>query len=164
MSSVDRLAPRRLRNLRTNSGGLMIPQLEHRLARLEAKFRPQALRAIIDAFLDWSALADSGYVSRPLPPDDSRLQQGVDERGDAVISRWWSVSFFEETREQQEARLKELRQDPQFYKPLNEQEPPVRFQGGAGCEDGYLRFVEEERGNKNSRQPKDVGAALGRPQ
>jgi hypothetical protein len=88
-----------------------------------------------------------------LPPDDSRLHQGVDEHGDAVISRWWSVSFFEGTREQQEARLKELRQDPQFYKPLkerepmNEQEPPVRFQGGAGCEDGYRRIEEEKRRN-----------------
>jgi len=125
----------------------MIQQLERRLGELEAKLKPRALRAIIDAFLDWSALADSGYVSRPLPPDDSRLHQGVDERGDAVISRWWSVSFFEGTREQQEARLKELRQDPQFYKPLNEQEPPVRFQGGAGCEDGYRRIEEEKRRN-----------------
>lgn len=77
----------------------MIPQLERRLGKLEAKLKPRALRAIIDAFLDWSALADSGYVSRPLPPDDSRLHQGVDEHGDAVISRWWSVSFFEGTRE-----------------------------------------------------------------
>src|SRR6266481_1533001 len=98
MFSVDSLAPRRLRNLRTNLGGLMIPQLERRLGKLEAKLKPRALRAIIDAFLDWSALADSGYVSRPLPPDDPRLHQGVDERGDAVISRWWSVSFFEGTR------------------------------------------------------------------
>src|SRR6266481_9547589 len=104
MSSVDRLAPRRLRNLRTNSGGLMIPRLERRLGKLEVKIKPRALRAIIEAFLDWSALADSGYVSRPLPPDDSRLQQGVDERGDAVISRWSSVPFIKKTREQQEAR------------------------------------------------------------
>src|SRR5690348_8366298 len=103
----------------------MIPQLERRLGEVEAKLKPRALRAIIEACLDWSAHADSGYVARPLPPDDSRLHQGVDERGDAVICRWWRVSFFEETREQQEARLKELRQDPQFYEPLNEGEPPV---------------------------------------
>ena len=90
----------------------MIPRLERRLGKLESKLKPPALRAIIEAFLDWSALADLGYVSRPLPPDDSRLYQGVDEHGDAVISRWWRVSFFEGTREQQEARLKELRQDP----------------------------------------------------
>jgi hypothetical protein len=126
----------------------MIPQLERRLGKLEAKLKPRALRAAIQAALDWSALADSGYVSRPLPPDDSQLQQGVDEHGDAVISRWWWVSFFEGTREQQEARLKELRQDPQFYKPLNEQEPPVRFQGGAGCEDAYQRIAEESRNQK----------------
>jgi hypothetical protein len=132
----------------------MIPQLERRLGKLEAKLKPPTLRAIIEAFVDWSAVADSGYVSRPLPPDDARLHQGVDERGDAVISRWWWVSFFEGTREQQEARLKELRQDPQFSKPLNErepmneQEPPVRFQGGAGCEDGYRRIEEERRNQK----------------
>jgi hypothetical protein len=141
----------------------MIPQLEHRLGKLEAKLKPRALRAIIEAFLDWSALADSGYVSRPLPPDDSRLQQGVDERGDAVISRWWSVSFFEGTREQQEARLKELRQDPQFYKPLNEQELPVRFQGGAGCEDAYQRIQEERRNQKlTSATAGNLGMRTGR--
>jgi hypothetical protein len=127
----------------------MNPRLEHRLGKLEAKLKPPSLRAIIEPFLDWSALTDLGlYRERPLPPDDSRLHQGVDENGDAVISRWWSVSFFEGTREQQEARLKELRQDPQFYKPLNEQEPPVRFQGGAGCEDGYRRIEEERRNQK----------------
>ena len=67
----------------------MIPQLERRLGKLEAKLKPPTLRAIIEAFVDWSAVADSGYVLRPLPPDDARLHQDVDERGDAVISRWW---------------------------------------------------------------------------
>ena len=110
--------------------------------------KPRALRAIIEAFLDWSVLADSGYVSRPLPPDDSRLHQGVDERGDAAISRWWWVSFFKGTREQQEARSRNRGRTPQFCKPLNQQEPPVRFQGGAGCEDAYL----QERRSKNSRR------------
>jgi len=42
-------------------------------------------------------------------------------------------------------RLKELRQDPQFYKALNEGEPPLRFQGGAGYEDAIRRIEEEER-------------------
>jgi len=110
----------------------MIPQLEHRLGKLEAKLKPRALRAIIEA-------------------------------GDAVISRWWSVSFFEGTREQQEARLKELRQDPQFYKPLNEQEPPVRFQGGAGCEDAYQRIQEERRNQKlTSATAGNLGMRTGR--
>ena len=84
------------------------------------------------------------FVSRPLPLDDSRLQQGVDEHGKAVISRWWWVWFFEGTREQQEARLEELRQGPQFYKPLNENEDPVRFQGGAVYEDAFRRIEEKK--------------------
>ena len=83
-----------------------------------------------------------------------RLYEGVDEQGNAVITRWWWVSFYEGTREQQEARLKELRQDPQFYKPLNKQEPPVRFQGGASFEDG-IRRIEEEKRNQELKQPRD---------
>ena len=126
----------------------MISRLERRLGRLEAKLKPQALRAAIDGILKWSAAADSGYEPAPLPPNDPRLDQGVDEHGDAVISRWWSVSFFEGTREQQEARLKELRQDPQFQKPWNEGELPVRYQGGAGCENAFQRVEEEERRNQ----------------
>ena len=70
------------------------------------------------------------------------------------MAKWWWVWFFEGTREQQEARLEELRQDLQFYKPLNENEDPVRFQGGAVCEDVFRR-IEEKKRNQELKQPKD---------
>ena len=129
----------------------MIPRLERRLGKLETKLKPHALRAAIDAFLDWSVTADSEDVPAPLPPNDPRLEQGVDDYGDAVISRWWAVSFFEGTRDQQETRLKELRQDPQFQKPMNEGEPPVYYQGGARFEDLIARIEEEERRKQTLR-------------
>ena len=77
--------------------------------------------------------------------DDPTLQQGVDENGDAVISRWWSGWFFEGTREQQEARLNGLRLDPQFQKPWTEGEIPVRLEGGARCDDVYLKQRERKQ-------------------
>ena len=71
------------------------------------------------------------------------------------VVKQFSLPFQGHAREQQEARLKELRQDPQFYKPLNEQEPPVRFQGGAGCEDAYQRIAEERRNQKLTSAKRD---------
>src|SRR5687767_437316 len=108
MFLADRSAATRLKSLNMNSGVLMIPRLERRLARLEAKFRPQALRAVIEAYLDPSPSANSRYVSAPLPAEDLTLQQGVTEDGEADISPCWSVTFFEGTLEQQNERLKEL--------------------------------------------------------
>jgi hypothetical protein len=43
-----------------------------------------------------------------------------------VVGAW----FLEGTREQQQARLEELRLDPQFQKPWSEGDIPVRLQGG----------------------------------
>lgn len=86
-----------------------------------------------------------------MDPDDPALLQGVDQNGKAVISRWWSVWFFEGTRDQQEARLKELRLDPQFQKPCSEDEIPVRFEGGATCEDVYTRLAEVGSREKSDR-------------
>lgn len=97
---------------------------------------------MMDGFVD-----ESG-ARRALAIDDPSLQRGVDENGQAIISRWWSVWFFEGTREQQDARLKELRLDPRFQTPCNENEFPVVFEGGATCEDVYLRLQEEEHNEK----------------
>jgi len=66
----------------------------------------------------------------------------VDEEGEAVISRWWFVWFFEGTREQQNTRFKELRLDHQFQKLCSDDQIPVRFEGGATCEDVYSRLEE----------------------
>jgi hypothetical protein len=57
--------------------------------------------------------------------------------------------------DQQEARLKELRLDPQFQKPWSKDEIPVRFEGGATCEVVYAKLEEEQRREKN------VGEILG---
>ena len=119
--------------------------LERRLALLERKLRPGELCAMMDAFVD-----NSG-ARRALDIDDPRLQRGVDEKGEAIISRWWSVWFFEGTREQQDARLKELRLEPRFQTPCSEDEFPVRLEGGATCEDVFLRLEERERREKTER-------------
>lgn len=63
-------------------------------------------------------------------------------RGRRLFPPWWSVWFFEGTKEQQEARLKELRLDPEFQKPCSDDGIPVRFEGGACCEDVYSRLEE----------------------
>ncbi|MDZ4346150.1 MAG: hypothetical protein U1E51_27370 [Candidatus Binatia bacterium] len=97
---------------------------------------------MMDGFVD-----ESG-ARRALAIDDPSLQRGLDENGQAIISRWWSVWFFEGTREQQDARLKELRLDPRFQTPCNVNEFPVVFEGGATCEDVYLRLQEEEHNEK----------------
>lgn len=102
--------------------------LEPRVKRLEHRAKPKELRAVIEGSLT------------PLGPDDPRLRAGVDDEGEAIISPWWSVWFFEGTKEQQEARLNQLRLDPQFQKPCSDDEIPVRFEGGASCEDVYLRL------------------------
>jgi len=96
----------------------------------------------MDGFVDESGAPGA------LAFDDPRLQEGVDENGEAIISRWWSVWFFEGTREQQDARLKEIRLDPRFQTPCSEDEFPVVFEGGATCEDVYLRLSESERNEK----------------
>jgi hypothetical protein len=101
-----------------------------------AGVKPGELRAVMEGFVD-----ESGAPGALALTDPSR-QQGVDKDGEAVISRWWSVWFFEGTREQQEERLKKLRLDPRFQKPCSDGRIPVRFEGGATCEDVYLRLSE----------------------
>jgi hypothetical protein len=44
------------------------------------------------------------------------------------------VWFFEGKKEYQEARLKQLRVDPEYQKPCKDGEFPARFEGGATCE------------------------------
>jgi len=93
-------------------------------------------------------LGETGEPKALIDEDDPRLQKGVDENGEAIISRWWSVWFFEGTREQQDARLKELRLDPRFQTPCSEDEFPVVFEGEATCEDVYLRLSQSEQNEK----------------
>jgi hypothetical protein len=121
----------------------MIAKLEARLARLEAKFKPRALRAVIQTFMERSVDDGSKCVAGSLPADDVRLQQGVKADGEAFILRWWSIWFFEGTPEQQEARLKELRLDPQYQRPWNDGEIPVHFEGGATCDDVFARIHKQ---------------------
>ncbi len=111
--------------------------LKRRIERMERKVKPGELRAVIQGFVD-----DSGSPEA-LAVDEPKLQEGVDEQGDAVISRWWSVTFFEGTREQQERRLKELRLDPELQRPYSGDGIPVRFEGRATCEDVYSRLEQE---------------------
>jgi hypothetical protein len=95
-----------------------------------------------------AGFVDESGARRALAIDDPSLQRGVDENGQAIISRWWSVWFFEGTREQQDARLKELRLDPRFQTPCSEDEFPVVFEGEATCEDVYLRLSQSEQNEK----------------
>jgi hypothetical protein len=78
-------------------------------------------------------------------PNNPILQQGVDNDGEAVVSRWWSVMFFEGTREQQNERLTQLRADPKFQKPWEEGEDPICFEGGAIIENVIRRLSERKR-------------------
>jgi hypothetical protein len=121
--------------------------LKRRIERIEGELKPRQLRATIQGFLAESSPAGT-FAPASLNADDPRLQQGVDDNGGAIVSRWWSVWFFEGTKEQQEARLEELRLDPQLQKPWSEGDIPVRLEGGAGCEDAYHRIVEERRNQK----------------
>lgn len=113
---------------------------------MEQELKPGELRVVMQGFVDEYGAPGA------LAVDDPRLQLGVDEEGKAIISRWWSEWFFEGTRDQQEARLKELRQNPQFQKPCSDDEIPVRFEGGARCEDVYSRLEETESREKSERK------------
>lgn len=104
---------------------------------MERELRPGELRAVMQGFVDQSGAPGA------LAFDDPRLWAGVDDEGEAVISPWWSAWFFEGTRDQQEKRLKQLRANPEFQKKWEEGEIPVRFEGGARCEDVYCRLTKE---------------------
>jgi len=120
---------------------------------MERELKPGELRAVMQGFVDQSGAPGA------LAFDDPRLQQGVDEEGEAVISRWWGVTFFEGTREQQNTRLKELRLDHQFQKPCSDDEIPVRFEGGTTCEDVYSRLAlirgRSKQGDGSAVSPAD---------
>lgn len=61
--------------------------LKRRIQRMERKVKPGGLSAVIQGYFD-----DSGAPGA-LAVDDPRLQQGVDEQGDAAVSRGWSCRF-----------------------------------------------------------------------
>jgi len=109
--------------------------LKRRIERLEAEMKPPALRAVIQCLLPVSAPPNKPSPSPGLGSADPKLNHGVDNTGEGIISPWWVVWFFEGTEERQNARLKELRLDPQFQKSWSEGDIPAYLEGGAGCED-----------------------------
>jgi hypothetical protein len=117
--------------------------LKRRIDRLEAEMKPPALRAVIQGFLAKETLPGRPFIPAALSPDHPNLHQGVDANGEAFISRWWLVIFLEGTVEQQNERLQQLRQDGKFQKPFNEHEVPVLFEGGARCDDMFLRLNKQ---------------------
>jgi hypothetical protein len=127
----------------------MISKLDGRVRKLEREARPKGLRAAIQGFV----ARDEGK-RRPgaLDPNNPLLQQGVDDDGEAVLSRWWAVTFFDGTREQQNERLTQLRADPRFQKPWEEGEVPICFEGGARIENVIRRLSEGKRAG--AAQPK----------
>ena len=126
----------------TTRGSTPKMKLKHRIECIERQMRstPAGLKAVIQGFVDPSVAGDSVYTPAALASDDARLQQGIDADGEGVISQWWSVTFFDGTKEQQETRLKELRADPRYQKPCAEGEPHAYFEGGARCDDVYLHL------------------------
>jgi hypothetical protein len=122
--------------------------LKRRIERLEAEMDPPALRAVIQCLLPDSEPPDEPSLSPGLSSTDPRLNHGVDETGEGIISPWWVVWFFEGTKEEQNARLKELRLDPRFQKPWDEGDMPAYLEGGAGWEDAVRRIEEERRNPK----------------
>lgn len=128
--------------------------LKQRLERLEADTKPRELKSSIQGFV---ARSRSGCrMPGSLRADDPRLKQGVNDEGEAVISRWWSVLFFEGTKEQQNARLNELRLCPEFQKPWNAGDIPLRYEGGASWDNLVIfnyntkRKISEKGGLENS--------------
>jgi hypothetical protein len=126
----------------------MISKLDGRVRKLEREARPKGLRTAIQGFV---ARDENKYRPGALNPNNPILQQGVDDNGEAVVSRWWSVMFFDGTREQQDERLTQLRADPGFQKPWEEGEDPICFEGGAIIEDVIRRLSERRRAGDGSK-------------
>jgi len=117
--------------------------LKRRIERIESKIKPAALKAVIQGLLAEETLPGRPFIPSALDPDDPTLNQAVDGNGEALISRWWLVTFLEGTTEQQNERLQQLRRDGKFQKPFNEHEVPVLFEGGARCDDMLLRLHKQ---------------------
>ena len=133
--------------------------LKQRLETLEGRvdeIKPRPLKAVIQGFVDGS---ETGYARGALDPADPRLQQEVDANGEAIISRWWMVIFLDGTWEQQEGRLMELRADPTYEKPWPDEGVAACFEGGARCDDVFLRLHEKEQ-NKTLRRALQSATAL----
>ncbi len=114
--------------------------LKRRLELMERKLRPGELAAVIQG--------DTGDDDESVPlvdADDPCLHEDVDDDGIALISRWACVMFFEGARDQQNARLKQLRLDPYFQQPWKDGQIPIRYEGGATCEDVYAHMSETEQ-------------------
>ena len=76
------------------------------------------------------------------------LKANIAKATETLVKHLEAVTFIDGTREQQEARLKELRADPRFQVPWAQNGPPVCFEGGASCDDIFLRIHEKEQKEK----------------
>jgi hypothetical protein len=133
--------------------------LRRKLERLEGKvdeINPRRPKAVIQGFVEGP---ESSHAREALDPDDPGLQQGVDAEGEAMISCWWTATFFDGTQEQQEARLKDLRAEPKFQKPSAQDGPAVFFEGGARCDDMFLRIYEREHKLKPGQNKKLISSS-----
>src|SRR3990170_3165076 len=87
-SLANRLRMKRFTSLgksTTKKGTKM--NLKRRIERMERELKPGELRAVKEGFIDQCG------ASGALAFDDPSLQEGVDEEGEAIISRWWAVTF-----------------------------------------------------------------------
>ena len=76
------------------------------------------------------------------------LKANIAKATETLVKHLEAVTFIDGTREQQEARLKELRADPKFQVPWSQNGPSVCFEGGASCDDIFLRIHEKEQKEK----------------
>jgi hypothetical protein len=92
-----------------------------------------------------------GVVNRPNEFGESIVKNPLREAAGlncAYFTGWWVAIFFDGTREQQEARLEELRADPIYQKPWAYNGPVACLEGGLRCDDIFLRLYEKEQFEK----------------
>lgn len=118
-------------------------KLDNRIRKLEARFQPKTLRATVESFVDDQSTYPVTCDSPGLPENHPRVLKGLED-GEALLSRWWTVTFFDGTPEQQENRLNELKAIPRFQRPCRPGEEPVVNFGGARMED-TIRRLEQKR-------------------
>ena len=118
-------------------------KLDNRIRKIEATFKPKMLRHTVQSFVDKHSTHPLTCDSPGLSEDDPRLEKGLED-GEAVLSRWWVVTFFNGTPEQQENRWKELKAIPRFQRARRPGEEPIVNFGGARCEDSYGCIKNQE--------------------
>jgi len=85
---------------------------------------------------------------QPLDNNGSDLRSGVNDKGDAQISPYWSIWFLKGTKEQQQKELDLHRMNPKYEKPPweapNWEDDYVIYINGGCIELVYERLEEEE--------------------